>query len=118
MLAVPGGPPQNMTVDAISSTQILLSWKSPPSDVQNGRIRSYAIFVLEIQTNTSLTYEVNTSLTYEVNTSLTYEVNTGGRLQVGSLHPYFEYECSVAAVTIGPGPYTSPLSVETFEDSE
>ena len=110
MLAVPGGPPQNMTADAISSTQILLLWKSPPSDVQNGRIHSYAIFVLEIQTNTTLTYEVNTSLTYEV--------NIGGRLQVGSLHPYFEYECSVAAVTIGPGPYTSPLSVETFEDSE
>ena len=95
MLAVPGGPPQNMTADAISSTQILLLWKSPPSDVQNGHIRSYAIFVLEIQTNTSLTYKVN----------------SGSRLQVGSLHPYFEYECSVAAVTIGPGPYTSLTSV-------
>jgi len=53
------------------------------------------IFVLEIQTNTSLTYEVN----------------TGSRLQVGFLHPYFEYECSVAGVTIGPGPYTSLTSV-------
>jgi len=44
MLAVPGGPPQNMTADVISYTQILLLWKSPLSDIQNGHIRSYANF--------------------------------------------------------------------------
>jgi len=106
--AVPRGPPQNFAANVTSSTQILLMWQSPASEVQNGRVRNYTISVFEVQTNTSSIYN------YYVG-----EVSEDPmQLLVEHLHPYYDYVCSVAAVTIGPGPYTAPLHVRTFEDGE
>ena len=80
-------------------------WQAPPSEDQNGQLRSYTISAFELQTNTSTTH--------------VGEVSEGPmQLRVESLHPYYDYVCSVAAVTIGPGPYTSPLLVRTLEDGE
>ena len=103
---MPGGPPENFTVDVISSTQILLMWQPPPSEIQNGRVRLYTISVSEVQTGTSYSYTLHS------------QPSEDPALQVESLHPHYEYVCSVAAVTIGPGPPTSPLTVRTFEDGE
>ena len=102
---MPRGPPQNFTPNVTSSTQILLTWQSPPIEVQNGRVRSYNISIFEVQTNTSYTYVGEVA-------------EDPMQLLVEHLHPYYDYVCSVAAVTIGPGPYTSPLRVRTFEDGE
>jgi len=104
LLTVPGGPPENFTVDVISSTGILLMWQPPPSEIQNGRVRLYTISVFEVQTGTNYSY--------------TLQPSEDPTLQVESLHPYYGYVCSVAAVTIGPGPPTLPLTVRTFEDGE
>ena len=104
LLTVPGGPPENFTVDVISSTGIQLMWQPPPSEIQNGRVRLYTISVFEVQTGNNYSY--------------TLQPSEAPTLQVESLHPYYDYVCSVAAVTIGPGPYTSPLTVRTFEDGE
>ena len=102
---MPGGPPQNFTASVTSSTQILLTWQSLSIEVQNGRVRMYKISIFEVQTNTSSTH--------------VGEVSEGPmQLRVESLHPYYDYVCSVAAVTIGSGPYTSPLAVRTFEEGE
>ena len=38
------------------------------------------------------------------------------RLLVSSLHPYFNYECSVAAATVGLGPFSNPTIVRTLQD--
>ena len=106
LLTVPGGPPENLTVDVISSTQILLMWRPPLSEIQNGRVRLYTISVFEVQTGTNYSY------------TLYSQPSEAPTFQVESLHPYYDYVCSVAAVTIGPGPPTSPLTVRTFEDGE
>ena len=42
-LTVPGGPPENFTVEVISSTQIQLTWQPPAREVQNGRIRLFTV---------------------------------------------------------------------------
>ena len=105
LLTVPMGPPQNFTATVTSSTQILFMWQSPPSEVQNGRLRSYTISMFEVQTNKSYTHVGDVS-------------EDPIQLHVEFLHPYYDYVCSVAAVTIGPGPYTSPLRVRTLEDGE
>ena len=102
-LTVPGGPPENFTVDVISSTQILLMWQPPATEIRNGLVRYYRISVTEVQTNTSYFYT---------------QPSGSPALQVEFRHPYYDYVCSVAAATIGPGPYTSPLTVRTFEDGE
>ena len=104
-LTVPGGFSKNFTADVRSSRQILLMWQPPPREVQNGRIRLYTISVFEVQTNTNYSY-------------IHSQPSEDSALLVESLHPYYEYMCSVSAVTIGPGPYTSPLTVRTFEDGE
>ena len=103
---MPDGPPENLTVDVISSTQILLMWQPPRSEIQNGPVRLYTISVFEVQTDTNYSYTLHS------------QPSEDPAFQVESLHPYYEYVCSVAAVTIGPGPPTSPLTVRTFEDGE
>ena len=105
-LTVPGGPPENFTVEAISSTRIRLTWQPPAHEVQNGRIRLFTVSVSEVQTNTTYSH------------TLYSQPSENFTLQLESLHPFYEYVCFVAAVTIGPGPYTSPLIVRTFEDGE
>ena len=106
LLSVPGGPPENFTAIVVSSMEILLMWQPPASEIQNGRIRNYAIFVLEVQTNTNHSY------------TLLSQPSEDPALPVQFRHPYYDYVCSVAAVTIGPGPYTSPRTVRTFEDGK
>ena len=103
MSTVPGGAPENFTVDVISSTQILLMWQPPANEIQNGLVRFYRISVIEVQTNTSHFYT---------------QPSDSPAWQVGFRHPFYDYVCSVAAVTIGPGPYTSSLTVRTFEDGK
>ena len=56
------------------------------------------------------------------------EVLTGRRLEydlvgshldilIGSLHPYYRYECVVSAGTsVGRGPFTPPITLQTLED--
>ena len=34
------------------------------------------------------------------------------------LHPYYNYTCAVAAVTVGSGPYSMPITAATSQDSK
>lgn len=81
-----------------SSTQILITWNDPPEDDFNGIIRSYDIQLEEQETQT---VTVLTSVTTQITLS--------------SLHPYYNYNISVAAVTVSRGPFSSPVSVITDE---
>ena len=42
-------------------------------------------------------------------------LNGGTSAYVGSLHPYYNYECSVAAHTIALGPYSDSIVLLTNE---
>ena len=86
----------------MSSTIITLFWDPPPADEQNGIITQYRINITEVQTGRSFTLF-----------SATTSVN------VTSLHPYYTYNCAIAAVTsIGAGPYTSVITVVTLQDGK
>lgn len=93
----PSSPPRRVVVVPISSRSLQVSWQ-PPS-TPNGQITEYHINITEINTNTWR--EVRS-------TSLT-KLITG-------LHPYYTYITSVAAVTIGKGPYSTPIRIRTFSD--
>ena len=80
----------------MSATDIVLTWTEPLEDQINGIIRSYDIKLIEL--DTSAVIFKNTS-----NTEIT----------VTSLHPYYRYEISVAAVTIERGPFSLALSITT-----
>jgi len=52
----------------------------------------------------------------ETNTdTITIYNTTETAVSIGSLHPYYIYECSVAAVTIDTGPYSSVINIQTDE---
>ena len=100
--SVPGEPPLNFSVSVTSSSSAYLTWHPPSYEKQNGEIVQYVIraSVLETGENFELT-ESEQSL----------ELNT--------LKPYRSYEFSIAAATsVGLGPYSSIVSVETPEDGE
>ena len=97
---VPTGVPVNVDAVSVSSTSIRISWEPPQAALQNGLITSYHITATEIETGTIQLF------TTEVTDNL-YIVN--------SLHPFYNYNCSVAAFTVGLGPSTY-ISVQTLPE--
>ena len=100
--SVPSSPPQSLHGNAMSSTGITLFWDPPPVDAQNGIITRYLISITEVKTGRSFSLF-----------SPTTSVN------VTSLHPFYTYNCAVAALTIvGDGPYTTSIAIVTLQDGK
>ena len=97
----PAASPTNIAGHAADSTTILLSWNPPPAGDQNGIIRNYTIGVTEQDTGRE--FSLVSGDTHEI---------------LGSLHPSYTYAVIISAVTVASGPYSTPLAVQTEEDSE
>ena len=85
----------------VSSSGFLLLWSVPSMADHNGIIRNYTIIVTEENTGREL---VLTSS------------STSQRIE--SLHPFYNYTCRVAAVTVGVGPFSLPVTITTAEDGK
>jgi len=87
----------------VNSTFILLTWEPPVRDGRNGIIVSYYISILEVPTNRTFIYE--------------RPIYTD--LLIGALHPFYEYQCSVAAETaVGRGPFEATFITRTDQDGK
>ena len=52
-------------------------------------------------------------------TGSSFQLTTGiNAVNVSTLNPFYTYSITVAAVTIGSGPYGLPLSIKTPEDGK
>ena len=78
-----------MRVVAISSSSIRLTWEPPRPEDQNGIIVAYNITITEAETGRVTYFQ---------------KEGTESLLIVNFLHPYYTYQCSISAETIGPGP--------------
>ena len=78
---------------AVDSSTVALQWAAPPLENQNGIIQEYWI-------------NITNSLTGTVEM-----IETGTTAIITSLIPSFTYHCSVAAYTVGLGPYNSPAVI-------
>ena len=96
----PSSSPTNLDVRQVTSTSFVLSWSAPPPQEQNGLIRHYRVRCI-----------------YQDEDLETLTDSSTERL-ISNLHPYYNYTCSVAAVTIAQGPYSSTVLVTTLEDGE
>ena len=85
----PTGVPQSLEAVAVSSSSILITWNPPVEEEQNGIIRMYYINVTELPTGNVRELMAHGDERIKV---------------VNNLHPYYVYECAVAAYTIGLGP--------------
>lgn len=82
----------------MSSTGFLISWVTPPALYHNGIIRNYTVNTTEENTGRQIL--------------LTSHTNSQ---RVGSLHPYYNYTCTIAAVTVSPGTFSTPVTITTAE---
>lgn len=99
--SVPSAAPENLTGEALSSTSIKLSWQPPIPEKQNGIIRLYNVTVWEADTGNTISLST-------VHTSIT----------ISSLHPYYTYHSSIAAVTVGIGPFSDTKEIQTLPDGK
>ena len=86
----------------MDSTTVYLAWEPPPSDTTNGIIREYIIHV-SVPTDTTDNFMEVSNATFHT---------------LSNLHPFYTYEIKVAAVTIGPGPYSNASIVTTPQDGK
>ena len=96
---VPVAAPQNIEATAFDSNTIQLSWDPPPLESQNGDIQQYLINATAAESGETVQL-----------------VSTVNSVRINNLHPYYTYSIVISAVTIGPGPYSTPVTVTTFED--
>ena len=98
-VAAPTLAPEGVVLTAIDSRTLLLSWMPPPFEHQNGIIREYRVNITERETG--MAYHLTTAAT---------------SLTVPSLHPFYTYNCTVAAFTIAEGPYSFEVNITMPED--
>ena len=90
----PSEPPRNVSVTATNATAVIVTWLPPLPEHRNGIILSYSLRVVGTHTGDDLTFTVSST-----------------SIVVPSLHPFYDYRFTVAAVTIAQGPFSDPESV-------
>lgn len=98
---IPTAPPQDITVDQLSSTRMTLTWNPPPFEHINGLIRYYVMQVTEVETQAIFTVAPNIT-----------------EITVEDLHPYYTYQCKIAAHTIDLGPFSNTITIQLLEEGE
>ena len=95
----PEGPPLLVSAQPFSPSSLILSWEPPVQELRNGIIQEYTVRVIEQETGRVITLSTRDT-----------------RLNLTSLHPYYTYNCTVAAATFaGTGPFSSPVVIQLPE---
>ena len=84
----------------VSSRGVSLTWEPPPLSSHNGIIQEYKLRVIEISTSSEIYY-----------TSLST------KMTLDNLHPHYDYQISVAAVTVDVGPNVT-INITTLEEGK
>ncbi|XP_067293294.1 neogenin isoform X3 [Pseudorasbora parva] len=98
---VPSAPPQNLTLEVLNSTSIMVRWQPPPPGTLNGELTGY-----------KLRYRkgLRRADAIEISTSQLFQLIDG--LEKGKV-----YTVRVSATTVnGTGPTTEWIAAETFEN--
>ncbi|XP_023335862.1 Down syndrome cell adhesion molecule-like protein Dscam2 [Eurytemora carolleeae] len=99
---VPSGSPVSVRVEAVSSTQILVSWQPPREDDRNGILLGYSVRYGELNSEHLTKKTVRSVSTTE--------------LRLSGLVPFTKYQVMVNAFnSIGAGPTSSRSIISTHE---
>ena len=98
----PSHGPTSFRGVTLSSSSIQLEWEPPPPQYWNGIIVSYVVLCTESGSEGVLKEYITTTTNITIN----------------ELHPFYTYNCSVSAVTVDQGPFSSIVSITTFEDGK
>ena len=72
---------------------MVLTWDPPPYEMQNGLIRHYNVEIAEVETDSVINLSTNVT-----------------NITVNDLLPFYNYTCTVAAVTVDVGPSSDEIS--------
>uniref|UniRef100_A0A3B4CB05 Receptor-type tyrosine-protein phosphatase S n=1 Tax=Pygocentrus nattereri TaxID=42514 RepID=A0A3B4CB05_PYGNA len=101
----PSAPPQEVTCSSPSSTNILVSWKPPPVELQNGIITKYTIQYVATEGEDTSSRQIS-----EISPE-------NSQYLLENLEKWTEYRITVTAHTdVGPGPESLPQLIRTEED--
>lgn len=101
VIVAPSAAPLGLTGSARNSDSIFMSWSSPVVSERNGMIQHFLINVTEMDTGNMYNH-----------------VSSRTNLTLFTLHPYYSYSVTVTAVTVNPGPPTTPVVIRTDQDSK
>ena len=105
---VPGSSPDNITALVRSPRSIVVSWEEVPAIEQNGVITGY-----------QLRYEPLMIFGSEARETILDVTAPSRATTLSGLQEYVQYNISVRALTVvGPGPYSTPITVITDEDGK
>ena len=100
LFTVPSASPQNLTVTAVNSRLLVLTWDPPSAETQNGVIQAYGVSIYVRDTRQSFFLFLEDT-----------------QLEFNLAHPFYTYTFSVAAETsIGTGPYGTEVTITAPED--
>ena len=99
--SAPSAAPTDVSVIIETSSSVTFSWFPPPMSLQNGVIVAYSVQLWEMETNNVQLFE---------STALTFSIN--------SLHPFYKYNLTVAAVTVAKGVASDPTLFQMPEDGK
>ncbi|XP_039305921.1 Down syndrome cell adhesion molecule-like protein Dscam2 isoform X4 [Solenopsis invicta] len=116
----PGGPPRNLKVEPISSTEFNVTWDPPDHDLWNGEILGYHVGYKEhrlgAEQYTYKTVERRIS-TASVALGLARTSMPGRQHHLTNLKKFTRYSVVVQAFNaLGPGPMTQEFVASTLED--
>ncbi|KAF7236658.1 Receptor-type tyrosine-protein phosphatase S [Varanus komodoensis] len=101
----PSAPPQDVKCVSTRSTAILVSWRPPPAESQNGVLDRYSVRYRALDSEDSEVKAVDNI------------PPTTHQILLESLEKWTEYRITVMAHTVmGPGPESSPVVIRTDED--
>ena len=106
MYSVPGEPPRNVRGQNDSSTSILVEWELPRQEVLYGILRGFRIRYVVAMNASIPGASITTELIPVQNTLYT----------IVNLEEFTNYSIEVTAVTVGEGPYSTPIIVITDQD--
>ncbi|XP_059099411.1 protein sidekick-like isoform X3 [Tigriopus californicus] len=102
--AVPTGAPRNIKAEALSPTEVRLSWTAPEADQQNGDLLGYKIFYFSLPANSRNSEEIEVVSASHTSHSLIF------------LDMYTNYSISILAFNpAGEGPRSKSVSARTLQ---
>uniref|UniRef100_A0AAR2JBQ1 protein-tyrosine-phosphatase n=1 Tax=Pygocentrus nattereri TaxID=42514 RepID=A0AAR2JBQ1_PYGNA len=104
----PSAPPQEIKCSSPSSTSLLVSWRPPPAESQNGLLAGYIVRYTMVGGGAESRAELAEELQVPP---------TSSQITLQRLEKWTMYQITVAAATaMGPGPESPALTCRTDED--
>ena len=97
----PSHAPLGVAVTVLNPTSVLVTWQPPLPEHRNGIIMGYAVRMVGLHS------EVNEE----------FPLTNSTEMVVEDLHPFYAYRFSVAAFTVGLGPFSNTVTQKLPESS-